>query len=173
MHVISFELFLLSSTVAGAAPRQFFWVETPTGTSGPAHRGARAPLLAPDRGLVHLDLPVSRSLPEHTSTERSRCHIAHRLGGTISSERCGPRTEKRSPLGCVHAAGVNLDRERRARTIENHARHHRCSVVAGRDLIRPLRAPAPHVKEALRRAKPCEVVLNGPKPRPELTDGAR
>ena len=64
------------------------------GFLAPGPPAAQPRLLAADVGLVHLHRPASRSRPGRTSTERSRCSIAHAVcSEPISSAFCRPSAE--------------------------------------------------------------------------------
>jgi len=68
---------------------------TPTSSFLPLARPPRSPSSSPPMKVSSTStLPDSRSRPGRTSTDRSRCSIAHAVGyEPISSERCRPSAE--------------------------------------------------------------------------------
>ena len=123
-------------------------------------------------------VPASRSRPGRTSTDRSRCSIAHAVWyEPISSDRCRLCAEIPSLAVANSQQAVEPHRQRRAGPVEDRPRRHRGPPGAVTALDPAITQPpaagmtAVRAGEPARPAQPLQVVqavLVGAEPRQEL-----
>jgi hypothetical protein len=150
----------------------------------PLARPPRSPGSAPPMYVSSTSaVPVSRSRPGRTSTERSRCSIAHAVAYEPISARPLQAQRRHAVLARgEQPAGLQPHRQRRSSAIEQRPGRHRRPLAAARALVPPIGHPpaagmaTARTHEALGPAQPVqtvEPVLVGPEPGPELPGRTR